>query len=291
MSAMNDVLSGSAGGMVCKLLEFPMDTLKVQLQTQPKCSGNPIGAYGMMKMAVQKNGFMGLYRGLPSPLVASMGENAILFVSFGLAQRLVHEGRKESMPISKVVFCSICSAIGVSKLLTPVELIKCRMQTINPEAKAYKNTLDCVLRTWREEGLARGLYKGHMSTIMRECPGNIAWFLGYEAACRCWTPVGGTRDDLSAVQLGSAGAIAGMLYWAVPFPVDVIKSKIQTGTHGLPEGVRASIVNVGKHVYLREGVMGFYRGCGITVARAAPGNGILFLTYEYVHRTLAGYGV
>ena len=41
MSAMNDVLSGSAGGMVCKLLEFPMDTLKVQLQVRENHSYHP----------------------------------------------------------------------------------------------------------------------------------------------------------------------------------------------------------------------------------------------------------
>ena len=66
------------------------------------------------------------HSGLPSPLAASMGENAILFVSYGVAQRLIHDGPKESMPVHKVIVCSLASAFGVSVLLTPVELIKVR---------------------------------------------------------------------------------------------------------------------------------------------------------------------
>ena len=43
---------------------------------------------------------------------------------------------------------------------------------------AYKSTLDCLLRTVREEGIANGLFKGHVSTLMRELPGNVSWFGG-----------------------------------------------------------------------------------------------------------------
>eukprot|EP01045_Picozoa_sp_COSAG04_P020850 COSAG04_NODE_2184_length_4595_cov_11.453292_1_plen_51_part_10 len=29
----NDILAGSAGGMTCKVFEYPLDTVKVQMQT------------------------------------------------------------------------------------------------------------------------------------------------------------------------------------------------------------------------------------------------------------------
>ena len=188
------------------------------------------------------------------------------------------------MPLAKVLGCSVCAAAAVSCLLTPVELVKCRMQTLSAST-VYSSSWDCVRRTVRDEGVSR-LYRGHVGTILRECPGNVAWFLGYEGTCRMATPAGGHRKDLSAPVLCAAGAVAGMLYWGVPFPADVIKSKIQTGTHGLPKGQPVTILNVAKQIYKTERLGGFYRGCGITVARAAPGNAILFLTYEEVHRWL-----
>jgi hypothetical protein len=47
--------------------------------------------------------------------------------------------------------------------------------------------------------------------------------------CQLLTPAGGQRSDISPVGLMMAGAAGGMCYWGVPFPFDVVKSKIQTG--------------------------------------------------------------
>eukprot|EP01051_Picozoa_sp_SAG22_P008836 SAG22_NODE_697_length_7825_cov_8.757831_6_plen_74_part_00 len=43
-----------------------------------------------------------------------------------------------------------------------------------------------------------------------------------------------------------------------------------------------------KHTIKTEGVMSLYRGWAITVARAGPMNGVLFLFYEMTIRALAG---
>ena len=72
----------------------------------------------------------------------------------------------------------------------------------------------------------------------------------------------------------------------MPFPADVVKSRIVSGAHGLPPTVPPTVLTVARHIYATAGVRGFYRGCGVTVCRAAPGNAILFLTYEHVHRLL-----
>jgi hypothetical protein len=170
---------------------------------------------------------------------------------------------------------------------------------------AYKSTLDCLLRTVREEGIANGLFKGHVSTLMRELPGNVSWFggklhfpqslrlslpmlrpdvaqvvcsvcnSGYEVGCYLLTPPGSARSELPPWKVCMAGSLAGMAYWGVPYPADVVKSKIQTGTHGVAtaDGAQPSIAAVARQTLRTEGVRGFYRGCGMTVARAGPGNG------------------
>lgn len=46
---------------------------------------------------------------------------------------------------------------------------------------AYKSTLDCLVRTVRDEGVINGLFRGHSSTLMRELPGNVSWFGGESA--------------------------------------------------------------------------------------------------------------
>jgi len=74
-----------------------------------------------------------------------------------------------------------------------------------------------------------------------------------------------------------SGAVAGMMYWAVPFPADVIKSRLQTmdpaeaKTMANAQGT-TNFFSVGKYIVDKEGVRGLYRGLGITLLRAGTSN-------------------
>jgi hypothetical protein len=131
----NDILAGCLAGSACKLVEYPLDTIKVQMQTAGSGTRlSTLGPIGLLRMNVREHGFRRLYQGISSPLLGSMAENATLFVSFNLAQSLCHDGPKETMPVHKLVVCAMASGVAVSTVLTPVELIKCRMQTLATDA-------------------------------------------------------------------------------------------------------------------------------------------------------------
>lgn len=87
---------------------------------------------------------------------------------------------------------------AVSHVLTPVELIKCRLQVQNTpgQPQLYSGPWDCIKQTMKSEGLVKGLFKGHTATMLREVPGNMAWFGVYEYLSMLFTPAGGTKDDL-----------------------------------------------------------------------------------------------
>ena len=126
------------------------------------------------------------------------------------------------------------------------------------------------------------------SVILRGSAPRLIGFGGYKLGVYLQTPKGGTKADLNPGQLAASGALGGMCYWFFPFPFDVVKSKIQTGTHGLAAGTSVNVPNVLQHVFRTEGIKGLYRGCGITVARAAPSNAVLFVAYEMTMRALRG---
>ena len=274
----NDILAGSIGGAVAKVFEHPLDTLKTRMQT----SRPSVGALAL----AQRTTVASLYRGLGAPLLASGCENAILFTSFNATARLIHDGGRDDMPFPRVLLAASVSAVAVSHLLTPVEYVKVRMQSApllaNPGASA-RGSIACVADAISRRGVA-GLYKGHCAMLAREVPGNVAWFSGYELAARALTPPNRRRSELATC---AAGACAGMAYWAVPYPVDTVKSSIVAGTHGLPAGVPPTLANVARKLYADGGLRALYRGCPLTVARAAPGNAILFTVYEAVQRRLS----
>ena len=56
-------------GFVCKIFEYPMDTIKVLQQTQP----NITSSWDAVVKVQKHRGLMSLYQGLASPLVGSLG--------------------------------------------------------------------------------------------------------------------------------------------------------------------------------------------------------------------------
>jgi solute carrier family 25 carnitine/acylcarnitine transporter 20/29 len=76
-----------------------------------------------------------------------------------------------------------------------------------------------------------------------------------------------------------AGGVAGSFAWAVVYPVDLIKSRIQSLPLHTPSSER-SLWYVTKKVVQTGSWSALYRGLGITLVRAFSVNGIIFPIYE-----------
>jgi ornithine carrier protein len=89
LEALKDIIYGSTAGVVGKFIEYPFDTVKVRLQSQP--DGLPLrytGPLDCFKQSFRQDGFVGLYRGVSAPLVGAAVETSSLFFSVCLAMFL-----------------------------------------------------------------------------------------------------------------------------------------------------------------------------------------------------------
>lgn len=80
--ALKDIVCGSVAGVVGKYIEYPFDTVKVRLQSQP--DNLPLrytGPLDCFKKSIQRDGFIGIYRGISAPLVGAAVETSTLFFS------------------------------------------------------------------------------------------------------------------------------------------------------------------------------------------------------------------
>lgn len=282
LKGLKDFVAGSVGGFVCKTVEYPLDTVKVILQTSTQ---KPQGVVRTFRAVLQSYGVRGLYKGLSSPLLGSMAENAVLFSVFGAARSFTSHALPEMQhTFLPIVVSGLASGVAVTAVVTPVELVKCRMQVqSNPgQPQLYRSTLDCLVQTVRREGLRQGLFKGAGATLLRELPGNVAWFGAYETLCAAMVPVGGSKDDLKVHQLMFAGGVSGMAYWTAFFPADTVKSVLQTD----PARARLGFWRVFTDMAREGGVRALYRGWLLTVSRAMPSNALLFLTFEMTEKLL-----
>lgn len=87
--ALKDVICGSLAGVVGKYIEYPFDTVKVRLQSQP--DNIPLrytGPLDCFKKSLRNDGFTGIYRGISAPLVGAAVETSTLFFSVSVTDRL-----------------------------------------------------------------------------------------------------------------------------------------------------------------------------------------------------------
>lgn len=303
-SALQEILFGSIAGTLGKLVEFPFDTIKVRLQSQPdRLPLRYTGPLDCFRQSLAAEGVRGLYRGVSAPLAGAAAETACLFWSYGVAKEGLREyvwrGEGEDVPLQGLVLAGAASGAVTSLVLTPIELVKCRMQvpmqssSVDLSLKTPASGLSplTVIRTvFAQEGLA-GFWRGQLGTFLRETGGTAAWFGSYEASTSYLKRRirSSTRsEDPVQLPLGqqlAAGALAGMSYNFLFYPADTIKSKIQTGeltTHG-----RQTFLGVGRELWRAHGMRGLYRGCGITVLRSAPSSALIFMVVEELKRAFA----
>ncbi|XP_047136736.1 tricarboxylate transport protein B, mitochondrial isoform X1 [Hydra vulgaris] len=157
-----------AGVAEAVLVVCPMETIKVkfihdQTQPNPKYKGFFSGVYTIIKT----EGLHGTYRGLTATVLKQGSNQAIRFFVFNNLKSYFQgdDHTKEIGPVKTFFIGGIAGAASVFGN-TPIDVIKTRMQGL--DAHKYKNTLDCLLKTWREEG-PFAFYKGAIPRLGRVC--------------------------------------------------------------------------------------------------------------------------
>lgn len=224
---------------------------------------------------VKREGPMGLFKGLLSPLLGEIGNLAVLFGVYGNLKKLLPE---KEYPKLSTVASSILAGVCVSFIVTPVELIKIRCQVEDKTNKSFLEAIrELLVRGGGESSRLRGIravYQGFCATLLRELPFNSVYFLMYYLGKESYAHHFGS---LSSTGYLLAGGLAGSCAWAVCYPTDVIKSIVQAS----PNPIR--IMDVVKKVRQEQGLhKGLYKGFTVTVLRGFPVNAVTFLVYEYV---------
>lgn len=308
VEAFKDVAFGSTAGILGKFIEYPFDTVKVRLQSQRPTSDaqvlrGPVDAFAAAFRSPE-GPLRSLYRGISAPLVGAAVETSSLFFSYRIAQETltaaipslrnhVDVHGKIELPFGALLICGAVSGAFTSLFLTPIELIKCKMQVpIQPSTMAstlgYSKTRPpgppaLVASVFRAHGFL-GLWHGQLGTLIRETGGSAAWFGSYEGVKMLFLrhdPSLTTMEDVKVWQQLSAGAVAGMAYNFAFYPADTVKSRMQTEE---VQGTKPNFLQTTRSLWNHHGLRGFYRGCGITVFRAAPSSAVIFSIYEGLRR-------
>ncbi|KAI8613567.1 mitochondrial carrier [Chytriomyces sp. MP71] len=170
-----DLVFGSVSGSIAKVLEHPADTVKTLLQVQPDSNTSrlhaamPNSTLQVCRMIMKTEGVKGFYKGLPPQLAGAMIETSALFVFYNQIQAAVRCAT--NAPIDSPLSTAQLTASGflagglISFVLTPIELVKCKLQVQAPEVastQAIKLSRP-PLQTLIASTNFLGLHKGRIS--------------------------------------------------------------------------------------------------------------------------------
>ncbi|KAH7198151.1 mitochondrial carrier domain-containing protein [Fusarium flagelliforme] len=283
--------AGGFGGLCAVVVGHPFDLVKVRLQTAER--GVYSSAVDVVRKSIARDGLRrGLYAGVSAPLVGVTPMFAVSFWGYDLGKQIVRgagEVPAGGLTIAQISTAGFISAIPMTAITAPFERIKVILQVQGQKQLApgekpkYNGGVDVVRQLYKEGGI-RSVFRGSAATLARDGPGSAAYFAAYEYIKRKMTPVdpltGKPSGQLSLTAITCAGAAAGVAMWIPVFPIDTVKSRLQTS-----EG-NVSVGSIVRELYGRGGVKAFFPGFGPALARAVPANAATFLGVELAHQAM-----
>ncbi|XP_043259440.1 putative tricarboxylate transport protein, mitochondrial [Colletes gigas] len=181
LNTSTSLLAGMCAGVSEAILAVtPMEAIKVKFINDQR-SANPKykGFLHGVRMIVKEYGFRGIYQGL-TPTILKQGSNqAIRFCVMNTLQNWYRGGDKDVV-IPKLFIGAFGACAGALSVFgnTPIDVVKTRMQGL--EASKYKNSIDCVVQIWKNEGPS-AFYKGTVPRLSRVCLDVAITFMIYDS--------------------------------------------------------------------------------------------------------------
>lgn len=214
---------------------------------------------------------------------------AVSFWGYDLGKRLVTTFStvpSTGLTTAQISTAGFFSAIPMTLITAPFERVKVLLQIQGQKQLApgekpkYAGGVDVVRQLYREGGI-RSVFRGSAMTLARDGPGSAAYFAAYEIVKKRLSPkdaTGKPTGELSLLAVMTAGGAAGIAMWIPVFPVDTVKSRLQSA-EGNP-----TIGEVTRGLWRNGGYRAFFPGFGPAIARAVPANAATFLGVELAHK-------
>jgi solute carrier family 25 carnitine/acylcarnitine transporter 20/29 len=293
-----ELLAGTVGGCTGILVSQPFDVIKVRLQsTVVTAAADPtrrLSVLGELMHGVRTEGAVALYRGVGPPLVANGILNAVLFSAYGAGLRMLGTAEGATPTGQAAFLAGSYGGLWTSAISVPTELVKVRQQV--EVGRTQTSSLRIIRGIVAEKGWG-GVFRGGVATVARDAWSFGVYFWTYSAMKSVLLEAlgggggGGDGSDGGPVaeargirhEVGEAAAVclsgagAGVIAWTVCYPIDSVKTIIQTEAHVAINSPATEWFRL----LMATSRDRLWRGYSACVARSIPLNGVTFFVYEY----------
>ncbi|KAL1607714.1 S-adenosylmethionine transporter [Paraconiothyrium brasiliense] len=277
--------AGGLAGTTVDMSLFPLDTLKTRLQSDAGFAAS--------------GGFRGIYKGLGSAFVGSAPGAALFFITYDSIKRhltpstpkIAHNA--EGKPYAQVeggrgreagvhMLAASLGEVAACAVRVPTEVIKQRAQA--SQHPSSLSALTYILNQRHTHGLRHvwmELYRGWSITLLREVPFTVIQFPLWEALKR-WRMHNSGKSEVSGLEGGLLGSVAGAVAAGITTPLDVLKTRMMLAKEKQP------MMSMLKQILQQSGPRAFFAGIGPRVGWIATGGAIFLGSYQWASNALGG---
>ncbi|RYO89666.1 hypothetical protein DL766_004070 [Monosporascus sp. MC13-8B] len=290
-------LSASSASVLSTVTAFPLDSVKTRLQTYPYD-----GFVHCVRNTYQSEGLRGFFRGVTAPLASV---TLVRTISFSIYQRskyvysdwmrkhfgfcpLEHVNKNGALPNLGTIACfgaaGATAGSGITFIACPFELTKLSAQVsvLMANQKNVDPKKQAIALSYHNKGTFKTLANIHteLTGAVRDTLGTGIYFATYESSKQVLTTFSGRDAHKNPVAVLAAGALCGIVSWALIYPIDSVKSIYQRNALMYSKGQKVPIPKI--RFFRRD----MYRGLGVSMGRSAAVNAVFFSAFEFLKKRI-----
>jgi len=286
-----DFIAGGISAAVSKTVVAPLERVKILLQIQDASKHIPKDQQykGMIDCFARVNkeqGFLSFWRGNVVNVVRYFPTQALNFAFKDTYKKMFMDGLDKKKDFWKFFAGNLAAggAAGATSLLIvyPLDFARTRLGADVGKAAAdreFKGLFDCIAKSYKADGIVRGLYPGFISSVQGIIIYRAIYFGAYDTA----------KEMVENPNFGTKFAIAqsvAAVSVSIAYPFDTVRRRLMMMS-GEGEKMYKGTADCWKKIAKDEGMAAFYKGNFTNVVRSI-GCALVLVLYDELIAVLKG---
>ncbi|TXG54971.1 hypothetical protein EZV62_020227 [Acer yangbiense] len=210
--------------------------------------------------------FENIYHYLERVCLVDIGEQAV-----------IPEGISKHFHASRYLIAGGIAGIASRTVTAPLDRLKVILQVQTTRAEI----MPALRQIWKEGGLL-GFFRGNGLNVLKVAPESAIRFHMYEVLKTLIMKASGEEDknNVGVTVRLFAGGLAGAVAQTVVYPMDLVKTRLQT--HACEGGKVPNLGTMSRDIWVHEGPRAFFRGLVPSLIGIIPYAGIDLAAYETI---------
>eukprot|EP00759_Apiculatamorpha_spiralis_P002178 PhF_6_TR1080/c0_g1_i1/m.2315/K15085/SLC25A42; solute carrier family 25, member 42 len=283
-------MAGAAAGATATTFTYPLDLMRARLAANPN-SLHYESYYSAFHHTLVNEGVRGLYHGLTPTLLGIMPYAGTSFMTYATIKKLLVRAQgknsEKELPKYQLLMGGGLAGVIAQSATYPLDILRRRMQVRSTEYTSMSSAFRDILAQegWRAfyKGLSMNWVKGPIAvgvsfTINDSVKHRMRDYHLEEAKAISVAIEEGNIPKLTVLEALAAGGTAGAAakLWTIPVERLKILYQVSPGRHFTVQKLRKTA----KIIIGATGVMGLWRGTGITMMRVVPYAALTYSAYD-----------